>query len=104
MERMNRLRQTALHRTVCNDEFFYLFYKRYSENRFESEFPKYADAFYYAFSELTPNVLDGELIVGEIGDNLSDAQKEEWKSTYKSKAIERCSRAGDGQDSHMAVD
>ena len=40
MDRIEKLRQTALPRTVCNDEFFYLFYKRYSENRYESEFSK----------------------------------------------------------------
>ena len=104
MDRIEKLRQTALPRTVCNDEFFYLFYKRYSENRYESEFPKYADAYYYAFSELTPNITDGELIVGEIGDNLSECQREEWENTYKAKAVERCAKAGNGQDSHMSAD
>lgn len=104
MIRINKLREAALRRNYCLDEFHYLFYKRYSEIENKDEYEKYADAFYYAFSELTPNITEGELIVGEIGNNLSENEIEEWKNVYKSKASKRINEAGSGQDSHMAID
>ena len=104
MNRIEKLRQRALDHKHVSDEFFYRFYKRYSKTEIGSEFRKYADAFSYAFSELTPNISDGELIVGEITDGLTKTERQEWENTYKEIARERCKRAGDGQDSHMAID
>ena len=104
MNRIEKLRQIALSHPHAYDEFFYRFYKRYSENRNESDYLKYADAFYCAFSQLTPNISDGELVVGEIKNCLTESEKKEWANTYKEIAEERCRAAGGGQDSHMAID
>ena len=104
MHRIEKLRQIALCHAHVNDEFFYLFYKRYNENKNLIDCLKYADAFSYAFSRLTPNISDGELIVGEIKNGLTDSEKKEWENIYKEIAQKSCSLAGGGQDSHMAID
>ena len=104
MNRIEELRQIALSHSHVHDEFFYKFYKRYRENRNESDYLNYADAFYCAFSQLTPNISDGELVVGEIKNGLTASEKKEWENTYKEIAKERCRVAGGGQDSHMAID
>ena len=104
MSRIEKLRRIALDHSHMNDEFFYKFYKRYCAMQVESEYLRYADAYYYAFSELTPCISDGELIVGETKDGLSDLERNEWKTTYRAIADERNAAAGKGQDSHMAVD
>lgn len=104
MERIEKLRKIALDNVYCLDEFFYHFYKMYNEIDNSSEFIKYGEAFYYAFSNLTPVILDGELIVGEIGNNLTSIEKEEWKNVYLDIANNRCAKAGGGQGSHMAID
>ena len=104
MSRIEKLRDIALGHIHINDEFFYRFYKRYSENETDSDYLRYADAFYCAFSELSPNISGGELIVGEVKNGLSEPEKKEWENKYKKIAIERCKVAGGGQDSHMAID
>ena len=83
MNRIEKLRQIALSHSNVYDEFFYRLYQRYSENRNKSDYLKYADAFFYAFSQLTPNISDGELIVGEIKNGLAEPEKKEWENTYK---------------------
>ena len=104
MERIESLRRAELDHVHCYDEFFYLFYKRYDESTLGSEYERYADAFYYAFSHLTPMITDGELIVGELRGSLSGKAREEWESRYRDICIERFRLAGGGQDSHMAID
>ncbi len=104
MSKIEKLRQTALSHLHVYDEFFYRFYKQYSENGNKSDFLKYADAFYYAFSQLTPYISEGELVVGEIKNGLSEPEKNEWANTYREIAKDRCRIAGGGQDSHMAID
>lgn len=104
MDRIEKLRSVALARSHSNDEFYLLFYKRYSNSTETSEYARYSDAFYYALSHLAPHVTDGELVVGELSGRLTDSQREEWENRYKKIAEERCRAAGGGQDSHMAVD
>ena len=104
MKRLEKLRAAALSHIHNRDEFYYRFYKRYSENCNSAEYPRYTDAFYYALSELTPDISDGELIVGKTSDALTDAERSEWQGAYKRMAAERCTAAGEGQDSHMAID
>lgn len=104
MHRLESLRQLALENTYCMDEFYYRFHKQYSGDFNGFDYLKYADCFYYTFANLTPVILDGELIVGEIGNNLNDIEKREWEEIYKDIAKSRCASAGDGQDSHMAID
>ena len=106
MERIEFLRQKALTHDHDNTEFLYRFYKRYTEESSGSVFDekRYAEAFYDAFSNLTPHITDGELIVGEVTNGLTAAEKEEWEKTYKKIAVDLYKEIGNGQDSHMAID
>ena len=71
MDRLDSLRRVALERRVPLDEFHYRFFKRYRESGIVGEFDRYADAFYHMFTKLTPNITDGELIVGECVSGLN---------------------------------
>lgn len=104
MERIEPLRKAALEHRHSGDELYYLFYKRYSNGEGSSEYLRYADAFYYAFSNIPPNISDGELIVGVFKNNLTVSEKEDFATNYKRIADERIAEAGYGQDSHMAID
>ena len=102
MKRLETLREEVLKSNGLGDELFYLFFKAYGCDRYTT-YEAYADAFYEAFSQLTPVISDGELIVGKRS-GFSSVQQEEWNSTYKS-MTETCSRnVGEGQASHMAID
>ena len=72
MNRIEKLRQIALDFKFLPEEFYYWFYKKYDELKEKSEYPRYSEAFYYAFSLLSPNITEGELIVGEIANNLDE--------------------------------
>ena len=104
MNRIEELRRVALGRRTPLDEFHYRFFKRYSETGIVGEFDRYADAFYHMFATLTPNITDGELIVGECVSGLNDHERREWDDVYHKISYEECMRAGRGQDSHMAID
>lgn len=104
MDRINRLRTKALRNTVCYDEFFYKFYKYYADSQKPFKAERYADAFYFALSNLTPCISEDELIVGKCGNKLSPWEKREWQDKYLQIALTEREKAGDGQDSHMAVD
>ena len=104
MKRIEKLRQEALCHPFNNNEFFYKFYKRYDLDERISDYLRYGEAFYYAFSELTPNISNGELIVGKIENKLTDFEKGEWEEKYSQIARQRCLKTGIGQDSHMAID
>ncbi len=104
MNRIESLRGVALTHSHSNDEFYLLFYERYSNSTEKNEYARYSDAFYYALSNLAPHVTDGELVVGELSGVLTESRREEWEIRYKRTAEERCRIAGGGQDSHMAVD
>ena len=104
MTRIEGLRQAALEHTHSLKEFLYKFYKRYSESKECSEYKKYADAFYYAFTNLRAHISDGELIVGKVCAELTPEEAIEWEGKYKAIADSRIKRAGGGQDSHMAID
>ena len=38
---------------------------------------------------MTPNISDGELVVGEMKNGLTESEKKEWANTYKEIAEER---------------
>ena len=76
MKRIENLRKIALEHKISLDEFFYKFYKAYGKSSAVS-YPDYADAYYTAFSTLTPDIADGEIIVGRPVDTLSAEEKEE---------------------------
>lgn len=104
MNRIASLRETALNHTIKLDEFFYRFYKSYIHHSDSDRYRKYADAFYDAFSQLTPSVSDGELIVGKITNALTPMEQKEWNETYLPLATEISRSAGGGQASHMTID
>lgn len=62
------------------------------------------EAFYSAFSNLTPSISEGELIVGKRDVPMSAEEQTEWDNAYKNIALNRKNKAGGGQDSHMAID
>ncbi len=104
MERIERLRQKALENKICHDEFFYKYYKHYVENPDKSEEERYADAFYYAFSTLTPAISDDELIVGKYSQKLYGEDAELWQNKYLPEMKKRTEKTMLGQDSHMTID
>lgn len=104
MERIAYLRRQALEHASFSEEFYYLFYKEYANLAALAEEERYGQAFYAAFSALSPAISQGELIVGKRSLPLSARQREQWLNTYKPLALERRRKAGGGQDSHMAID
>jgi len=103
MNRIEFLRNEALNRDFCRDEFFYLFYKKYEKSE-KPDYSKYAEAFEYAFSKYTPNISDDELIVGKTGNCMSDEEKSQWEAVCKPNMLEILKKTGITQDSHMAID
>ncbi len=104
MNRIDKLRKKALENVIRTDEFFYKFYKKYSSLGEMSKEKRYAEAFYYALSNLTPSISEGELIVGEFCDQMSETELKEWEDKYRHIHGEEMTKAGGGQDSHMAID
>ena len=104
MKRIEALRAWALTYRPVMDEFAYYFYREYGEHTEAVDESRYAKAMSAAFGALTPSISDGELIVGKIGNFLTEAGKAEWESTYRAMARRACRTAGGGQDSHMAID
>lgn len=104
MERIELLRKDALNNVLCADEFFYKFYKSYKSSSKELMQERYADAYYDAFTSLTPHIAEGELIVGRICCFMSSDEQKEWDMKYSDITKEQFAKAGGGQDSHMAID
>ena len=104
MHRIKKLRKVALENKICYEEFYYKFYKCYNDSIKVSKEERYAEAFYFALSNLTPCISDDELIVGKCNKKLSPADECEWLNTYLPITLEESKKAGGGQDSHMAID
>ncbi len=104
MDRIKNLRTQALENEICYDEFFYKFYKYYESAHNKSKEERYAEAFYFAFSNLTPSISKDELIVGKCNCNLLLSEKNEWHNKYLPIVQAETKKAGGGQDSHMAID
>ena len=104
MKRIEALRTKALSHKPCWDEFFYRFYRVYGEYGETINEQLYYDALEEAFCGLTPDISDGELIVGKIGNFLSETERAEWNDIYKPMAKKAFRAASGGQDSHMAID
>ena len=105
MDRIEYLRKKPLNGEGCDyTEFYYLFYKEYEKLGRLSDWERYAESFFYALSNLTPNIDRGELIVGKCAADIDGQILAEWENVYRPIARARCEKAGDGQDSHMAVD
>ena len=105
MERLASLRKKALEHPHDQTEFFYRFYKRFQE--MPSELPleqRYSAAYEETFSHLTPHITEGELIVGEIVNALSEDEMCEWREIYEPYAKGFYKGIYQGQDSHMAID
>ena len=104
MERLEALRSDALKHKLNLDDFFYKFYKKYDALKELPKTERYAESFYSAFSNVTPVILDGELVVGRCGNTLSSAEQAEYQEKYKSIWQETIAPMNCGQDSHMAID
>jgi len=104
MKRIEELRKLPLKRNVYCDEFFYLFFKKYFSITDEINLNAYTDSFYEAFSNLTPCITEGELIVGKYASLLNKTDDKDWKENYHDRAIDMTSVALFGQDSHMSID
>lgn len=106
MERIEKLRDRtfAQDRFNADIEFYLSFYKTYDKHTAPSEEERYAEAFYNAFSDLTPAISDDELIVGNRDISLSEKTITEWEQTYKDIAYAYRNKVFCGQDSHMAID
>lgn len=104
MNRIEKLRTIALNYKENRNEFFYKFYKHFDENAASPEPRRYREAFYHAFSTLSPDITDGELIVGKYPDTLTSDEKSEWEEKYIHIARKYREKINNGQDSHMAVD
>ena len=102
--RIEKLREAVFENQRYSSEFFYHFYRKYQQLSELPEEVRYGEAFYYAFSELTPSIAEGELIVGKRDTILSADQQAEWETVYRPIAEARQAKAGPGQDSHMAID
>lgn len=103
MDRITKLRDYPLQNNFCIDEFFYKFYKHYLNNEKASNEVRYGEAFYYAFSNMTPSISDGELIVGKYG-QLTPCEQKEWQEKYSEIVWKFLAKMGGGQNSHMTID
>lgn len=106
MERIEKLRDRAFAdaRFNADIEFYNLFFKRYDKYSSLSTEERYADAFYYAFTNLTPAIFEDELIVGNSAITLSNEIREEWEKNTEAIAYSYRDKVFCGQDSHMAID
>lgn len=102
-ERIERLREKAIHPTISIQEYCLYFYRRYIENDalLHPEL-RYADALKYAFSHATPSIGEDELLVGKADARLSPEEQEEYDKLMRTTA--RAVIANCGQDSHRAID
>lgn len=108
MHRIEHLRQYCLSNPIPvesfrNKEFFYRFYKTYIRDKSETEEERYAKSYFAAFSQMTPSISPGELIVGKPISVLTEEEEAEWE-TILPLAEARCSIMAKGQDSHLAID
>ena len=94
MNRIKKLRILALENTICYDEFFYKFYKCYADSQKTLKEDRYAEAFYFAFSNLTPSISEDELIVGKCNIKLTSDEECEWLNKYSPIAQEEAKKAG----------
>ena len=104
MSRIEKLRKEVFLKSSFSDYYYYLFYKEYDRIASLPEEDRYVEAFYSAFSNLTPSISEGELIVGKRDVPMSAEEQTEWDNAYKNIALNRKNKAGGGQDSHMAID
>ena len=104
MDRIEILRKEALQKDRFSYEFYYHYIKSHTAQTADEEYERYSNAFYDAFSALTPSISDGELIVGKYAHPMSPEQEAEWQDTYQSLWEQYRASAGNGQNSHMAID
>lgn len=102
--RIEKLRQSALDNYTGTEEFLFYFYEKWSANETLPKYERYAEAYTYAFSMITPAVAAGELIVGRNTPLTDEAQRTLWEREYKAALGALHDENGQGQDSHMAVD
>lgn len=104
MNRIEYLRTKVPADLIDRDELYFWFYECYVNSKGETMEDRYAEAFYHAFSHLTPCIADGELIVGRVENHLSEAQQHLYDTRYELVSDEFWEKYGQGQASHMAID
>ncbi len=102
-ERIEKLRLPAIDPYINYEDIYINFYRKFAENNALAHFEKrYADAFYYAFSNASPSIDDGELIVGKSDRKFTPEEQAEW-DVLKKYAVPMIALSR-GQDSHLTVD
>ena len=104
MNRIEILRTKVPADLVDRDELYFWFYDSYVNHPAECMEDRYAEAFYNAFSHLTPCIADGELIVGRVENHLTAQQQKIYDERYESVSDAFWENYGQGQASHMAID
>ena len=104
MERIEKLRLDALNHKLNIREFYYHFYKFYDAHRDMERLMLYGESMYYAFSNMTPYIVDGELIVGRNLPELPAEVQKELDEKYDKIWHDEIGGFQRGQDSHMAID
>jgi len=104
MERIEKLRLETLDHKLNLREFFYRFYEFFDANRHIERHERYGEAFYYAFTHMTPVIADGELIVGRTPSVIDEAIHNGYEEKYHEIHLEELKGYTRGQDSHMAID
>lgn len=100
-ERIERLRDAAVEPRFCHEAMYLGFWREWERCPELDDRERYARSYYTALSQLTPEIVPDELIVGHLSAPLTEADADEWHRLAKV-AGERVYAAG--QDSHMAVD
>jgi len=101
--RVETLRASAVKPSLSYEDFYYHFYHHYAQIKDQKDFNEcYADAYAYAFAQLSPVIDDGELIVGKPVHFLDESCRDEWEHLKKTLANPMCPM--NGQDSHTALD
>lgn len=105
MKRIEHLRSIALDATPTKDAFDYTFFKWYHANSKEKdEYARYATSFYSAYSDLIPQIMEDELIVGGFTEFASPDDKTLWEEKYRALKNKYQEHTIRGMSGHMAID
>ena len=94
MKRIEKLRLAALEHFPRNDEFLYNFYKMYYADTNDSEYERYANAYFFALSNFPPHIGEDELVVGECELQMNENDYQEWQNVYLDIARKRSEKTG----------
>jgi len=104
MDRIEKLRLDALDHKLSLTEFFNRFYEYFDEHRDTERNERYGEALCYAFSNITPVISDGEIIVGRTYPDPDGIEQKAYDEKYNEIHLAELQGYTKGQDSHMAID